>query len=90
MRHVCRLNSKIPTPRVLDVGVGNVQVIRHVAIVMIGHWNWEICNKGRSYAERKRPPSRHSGNTAVPSAITPCSQASKLAAYGTGAPPGRC
>ena len=36
---LCRLHSKIPTPRVPDVGVGNVQAIRHVAIVIFGPWN---------------------------------------------------
>ena len=36
---LCRLYLEIPTPRVLDVGVGNVQAIRLIAIVMIGHWN---------------------------------------------------
>ena len=36
---LCRLYLEIPTPRVLDVGVGNVQAIRRVADVMIGHWN---------------------------------------------------
>ena len=41
---------------------------------------WEIYNKRRSYAERNRPPSRHSGNPTVPNTITPCSPTSKLAA----------
>ena len=41
---------------------------------------WEIYNKRRSYAERNRPPSRHSGNPTVPNTITPCSPDSKSAA----------
>ena len=41
---------------------------------------WELYNKRRSYAERSRPPSRHSGNPTVPNTITLCSLASKLAA----------
>ena len=35
----CHQHLKIHTPRVLGVGVGNVQAIRHVTIVMIGHWS---------------------------------------------------
>ena len=34
-----RQHLKIHTPRVLGVGVGNVQAIRHVTVVMIGHWS---------------------------------------------------